>query len=546
MAKLDRKKVLLVGLASLLLTFLQVEGWQRSMKYGTSMHTLPIFQKIGVLDGWQCVLWGVIEWVLISMILYGFFTFLENRSNKAITEAPSKGMKYIWPIATAVIFVLYVVWLIGCYPGYYNYDGGNQLVQVMYDETPYSTHHPLLHTLYVGGVITLGYKIYSVDLSFGIFLYCLSQMALCALCFGYSVRFIWQYTQKKIYPILAIIFYAICPPIVMFAMSTTKDTSCYAILLVAVIRLYELYKADAEGRRVSKTSWIITAILLTLSCLLRNNIVYAIAVLMVFFVIGCIKNKKTGFVVLFISVILMNSLVSTGLEKALHATPGSMTEALSVPFQQIARLYADEGESAFTDEELELLYAAIEPEMIRQYNPMISDVIKFAFWRHLDVIKENLWDFVSLWARKGLQYPKSYIDSFLDNTYQAWYPETVLNAMGQHRYFMITGWNEESGTPKLQGLYDYYASLNDTDSYAKYPVLRWFFSIGAMFWMLLITLFYVLWRKDKVMLKTLALVLLVSMTNLLGPVSDVRYYLILFYLFPICVGILGKQSWEMV
>ena len=534
--KIDIGKARLVGGLAFLLTLMQVNGWQRSMKYGTSMHTSSFFQKIGMLESWQCVLVGIVEWVIYCILLYCFFSFLD-RQRTVKPKFFAKMPRHLGLIFFGLLLIFYIIYLIGCYPGFNNYDGFNQLVQVMYKEVPYNTHHPLLHTLIVGGIITIGYHIRSVDLTFGVFLYCLFQVCICAASFSYAIRFIYQYTRKRIWTVLAFVFYAFCPPIIMFSLSTTKDTLCSAVLLVAVLKLYEIYRMDMEGQSILRKDWIIVTILLALSCLLRNNIVYAIVVLALLSFVFNKQNIK-GQLRLFISATVLYVIINSGLIIALDATPGSITEALSVPFQQIARLYVEEGESAFNDEEQELLYAAIEPSMLLTYDPVISDSIKYAFWRHLDVMKENMWEYISLWARKGLQYPKVYLDSFLDNTYQAWYPGTMLKDKKGYRYFNITEWQEESGRPRLPWLYDFYKSIYFEGSYQKYPVLRLFFSIGAMMWMTIITWFYGLWKKDRNISKILSLILLVCFTLFLGPVSDVRYYLILFCLFPVCLAFL--------
>ncbi len=555
MKKIEKRRVLFAGVLALLFSIMQVDGWQRSMKYGTSMYTSPFLQNIGILDRWQCLLMGVIGWIVFGVLLYFLFGFFgksrtasaENSKQENTHMTKSSALrnavwKYIWPISAGFLFLIYLIYVIGCYPGYYNYDGSTQLVQVMYEEIPYDAHHPLLHTLFFGGIINLGYQLYNVDLTFGVFLHSLAQMTICAVCFGYSVCFVYRHSGKRLLAILAFVFYAICPPIIMFGMSTTKDIICYAVLLVAILKLYGIYWQDAENGSASKADWVTTGGLLTLSCLLRNNIVYAIFVMALVSLIYCLRKRRMGFVFLFGGVILASAIINTGLETVLKAESGAATEALSVPFQQIARLYYEEGESAFSEEELTLLYAAIEPEMLTTYNPMISDPIKYAFWRHWDVITEYKWEYLSLWLKKGLQYPDVYLDSFLDNTYQAWYPATVLGDINGSRYFDITGWQDEFGSPKIQGLYDYYEGVFRESSYARYPILRMFFSTGAMLWLLLITWVYGLWKKDYRMVWALLPVLLVCGTNLLGPVSDLRYYLILFYLCPVCVGFLAAEK----
>lgn len=539
--KFDKRKAGLVSVLAFLLMLMQVNGWQRSMKYETSMHSLPIFQQIGMLEGWQCVLIGIVEWVIYCILFYGLFSFLERRSDfrtMSSVEIP----KYLWLIASGGLLIIYIVYLIGCYPGFYNYDGGNQLVQVMYEEVPYNAHHPLLHTLIEGGIITWGYRISNEDFAFGVFLYCLFQMCVCVACFGYSIRFIYQYSRKQLLAVLAFIFYAFCPPIIMFAMSTTKDVMCSVMLLVAVLKLSEIYSMDMQSKAVTRKNWIITAILLLFSCLLRNNVVYAVVLLAVLSIIFNKHNFKNQFS-LFIVVTVLYVIINNGLIKVLDATPGSITEALSAPFQQIARLYAEEGVSAFDEKEQELLFVAIEPEMLATYDPVISDAIKYSFWRHLDVIMENKWEYISLWIRKGLQYPKIYLDSFLDNTYQAWYPVTVIKDEKGYRYYDITAWQEENCRPRLPWLYSLIKSIHYEASYQKYPVLRLFFSIGAMLWIMIITWFYGLWNKDRSIYGSLLLILLVCFTFMLGPVSDVRYYWILFCIFPVClVFLFGRPN----
>ena len=145
-----------------------------------------------------------------------------------------------------------------------------------------------------------------------------------------------------------------------------------------------------------------------------------------------------------------------------------------------------------------------------------------------------------LWLKKGLQYPKVYIESFLYNTYQAWYPGTAITEKRGVRYFDITGWQDDYGTPHWQGLYDFYADIR-YGSYTKYPVIRLLFCTGTMFWTCLIAWFYGIWRKSRHVITALLLALLVCATIFCGPVMDIRYFLILFYLFPVCLGIMLQK-----
>ena len=52
-----------------------------------------------------------------------------------------------------------------------------------------------------------------------------------------------------------------------------------------------------------------------------------------------------------------------------------------------------------------------------------------------------------------------------------------------------------------------------------------------------------IWKK---IVTALLLVLLVCVTCMFGPVSDLRYYLILFYLFPVEIALLFQPRGENV
>ncbi len=541
MTKLDKRKMMIAGMLSGLLTFMHIAGWQISMDYGSSFYQSVFFQNIGVWEGWQCILVGSLEWILLSGLFYYLFLWFEKREKSAEVASASKvgDLRFFWIISFLLLYALWLLFLWGCYPGYYNYDVGNQLPQFMYEEVPYSAHHPLLHTLLEGFIITLGYRIYSVDLTLGVFLYNSFQMMICAGCLSYSLQFIYKRTRNHILTILAFVFYGFCPPIVMFAMSTTKDVMCYSILLVAFIRLWELGKALEEEKPVKLLNWIVLGLLLIFTCLLRKNIVYGLVIFALCSLLLIRKQRKKQ-LLLYIAVLIVYFVIDKGLLLALDAIPGSVNEAMCVPYQQMARLYTQVGKEAFSQEEYALFCEVIDPETLSCYDPAMGDYTKSSFFPGLQTIMEHKWDYFILWAKKGLAYPKIYIDSFLYNTYQVWYPATLVTEQKGVRYFDITAWQHEYGAPNWQGLFDFYEGIR-FGSYAKWPLVRMLFSTGTMFEMMLITIFYSVWKKDKSMFTALLLILLVCGTSLCGPVSDVRYYLILFYLFPVCFGYLFQK-----
>ena len=530
---------IITGILGGLLAFMAVYGWQSSMKYGTFLLQAGIWKKIGSLSHAGCVLAFAVLFPFFTWLLHFGYSRLDGRKKKERPESAWKSWQQ-WILAGGILYACYLFLLISCYPGFYNYDIGNQLPQIMYPEVPFTAHHPLLHTIVGGGIITIGYHLRSADLTFGVFLYNVVQMAICASCFSYAIVYMYRKTGSRILAVLSELFYILCPPVVMFTMSTTKDVTGYAFLLAAVVKVCQIYEDLNARKSPSGKQWITTGILLCLACLLRNNIVYALPFAAVFAVI-LVSYRRKQQILFWIAMILMPFVLNKALLTAVDATPGSAAEALSVPFQQIARVYVDKGEEAFTQEELDYLYTCIDPGDFEMYDPIIADEIKTAFWRHLDVIMADKGKAIKFWIKKGLQYPGCYIESFLDNTYQAWYPLTSLHDYKNNRYFNVTGWNEEYASPKIPQIYNFYVSMAE-DSYVKWPVLRLFCVTGTMFTMLLVSIFYAWWRKDKPVGIALFMTLLVVGTCMCGPVSDIRYYLILFELFPILLGYLHGEK----
>lgn len=539
---LNKRKWSVVAVVAFFFTVMQITGYQISMSYNTTVHQSDLFRNIGVLSaGWVALL-AVVEFPIWCVLIYVAFTLLERTKHSSQVYS-EKRMLLLWGLVTVLLFVCWIPCFKAAYPGFYNYDAFNQVPQALYEEVPYSAHHPLLHTLVMGKIISFGYH-HGETLNDGIVLHSIFQMAVCAVVFAYLVCYIFKITGRRLLSAMAFCYYAFFPVIAMFAMSTTKDTIFSILLQLCIVFLYEMLK-DRDG--FWKSKWKIGRFLCTvvLMCLFRNNGIY-IVVGTLFFLLILVKEYRRQCLALFVAAILLYCMISKCLLWALDAAEGSSEEALSVPMQQIARVYQEHGENAFSKEELTLIYAGISADDLANYNPFLSDNIKNYF--DYEVVKGNKFDYLSLWFEKGLQYPGEYVAAFLDNTYQAWYPGTSVYAepeAGETYYFdmsMRAGGERESKAPKLL---EFYEKIASGYFYQKIPVVRLFFSIGAMFWIALFALSYGVYRKNKPLVMAMVMALMCCATVFLGPVSLVRYYLVLYYGFPVSIGfLLTKQPSE--
>lgn len=537
--KRNKRKIVIVSLLALMFTVMQVTGYQISMIYGTSVHQSDFFQNINVLSEGQAVLLGIVEFPLWCLILYVLFSRLENQKDSRLVLS-HKTVFLLWSTFFIILLICWFPCFLAGYPGFYNYDAFNQVPQAMFEAVPYNTHHPLLHTLLMGKIVGLGFQFRSI-LNDGIALHSIFQMGVCAACFSYFVIYILKISKKRVPGLIAFCYYAFFPPIAMFAMSTTKDVLFSILLQFTVILVYEMCKDMstffASPKRIG--SLVCVAFLM---CLFRKNGIYII-VGMLPGVILLWKKYCKQLALLLLAIICLYFITDKALLLALNAEEGSAIEAFSIPIQQLGRVYYEYGENAFTEDELALIYEGISADVLLNYNPFLSDDIKNHF--NFTVVQDNKWDYISLWLRQGKLHPYEYLRAFLDNTYQAWYPGTSIYDepyIAETYYFDIDMRSPAKRSSKLPQLLDFYTEIATGHCYQQFPVIRLFFSIGAMFWFALFTFAFAIYQKNKPLITALLIILFCCATALLGPVSLVRYYLILFYGFPVSLAFLSDQT----
>ena len=96
------------------------------------------------------------------------------KSDEQIGDSAEKGQLRSFFLTAVAIFLCYVPVFLAVYPGFFVYDAQDELMQVI--TRNFSTHHPLLHVLLLGGIIPLVYKI-TGSYNLGIACYTLFQMA---------------------------------------------------------------------------------------------------------------------------------------------------------------------------------------------------------------------------------------------------------------------------------------------------------------------------------------------------------------------------------
>lgn len=281
--------------------------------------------------------------------------------------------------------------------------------------------------------------------------------------------------------------------------------------------------------------------------ILRNNGLYIVLAMLILLGFAGRKDwkkhgKKPG---LMLVGILLPYLLYTGpFYSMLHVASGGVEEMLSVPLQQMARVHRYEAD-ALDREDLELLYKIVPKENLDEYRATVSDFVKRGFNR--EAFGENKEAFFKLWLKWGTEHPLTYINSFLVNTVDMWYPNAVIDGYrhgdGRGSYFDYQVDKPGEEQVFLQGAHEYYESISHDMEIQQKPFVFLALSPGWYFVMFLVLFFYLWCEKRKAYILPCMIFVFHFGTVLLGPMALVRYMLIFYYGLPVLLAcVAGREG----
>ncbi len=460
---------------------------------------------------------------------------LSGRRGKHGKEAA----KQVWLFYAAVIFLCWVPVFLAYYPSVFAYDAEGQLYQVIAGD--YSTHHPLLHTLFLGAFFRLGGALGSY--SAGMAVHSVAQMLLMATAFGWGLSFLYQRRIPRWARILLLLFYAFFPANSVLALSTTKDVLFSALVMVHTLWLYRIV-CDRK-MRVSRREQAVYVFLTVLMLLFRNNAVYAYAVSIpvLWIVMGRIRTDgqrgediweagrvRRAYLGMTFMILLLFAAGSFSLKAVTHAHSGSPREMLSVPLQQLARTRVKAEEELEPSVRQELENYLSSEWVFAAYNPHLADPVK-----NRAVIHDNPKGLIETWIRLGWEHPAIYIDAFLDNSMGLWFLQDTSHAQ-------IYGIGTQSGFGYLStdnrqmpagceivehsflpGLRAFMEKIVSDNAYSRLPVVRLLFAPALYWWLLYLYLVTALYRKKYREVLPAAFLVAYYLTLLLSPTVLVRY-----------------------
>lgn len=502
---LNGKKLMLrVAVICYIFSFMTLIGLMLEAKMNLS------YKRLGVV-ALGSVLLGVVIYFTISFLIELKSTG-EKRKVIAFESLPDN----IFIIGVYLIIVLsWIPTLLAFFPGLFSADVPDQAVQTM---GTYSTHHPLIHTLFLQMCLRIGRTIWNTN--FGIFIYELVQMSLMAFIMSLAISYVRRKGASLYFIIGMILLYGIYPVSATLAITTTKDSLFSAFFLAFILLLVELI--DYEEHFFSKRKQICLVLSAVLCMLFRNNAVYVVPFAFIFLFI-CVPHYKKNVFKLGVATVLLFIVASMTLKVTTSAVDDeTKREMLSVPCQQLARVFVLERENLDDSEKDDILKYVPDAE---KYNEFIADNTK-----DTENIDGDIDGFLRLYITLLRKYPMRYLEAFLLNI-KGYYDlndtscNSITKGVDTIGYLWLYFWEYEGAEhihllPRLENWYYEWFCLNKIEDI---PVVNTLFRFGIFTWAILFSHAYIEGADKKKYAPVFWTVELLLLSYLFGPCSYPRY-----------------------
>lgn len=474
----------------------------------------------------------ILFWIQVYILLFEKILTYELKVYQ-YKQRGGRRKKGFWAGTWLMMALCYMPCYFSNYPGIMSYDS-EWITRQALGMLPFDNFHPFLHTLIWTAFIKMEQWIGIPQL--GLVSYSIMQVLTVTAVFTCVVRHMAQRGVNRGIVIVTWAFYALCPNIVVFSLITTKDVLFGAALIgfvLILLRLSEIYNLGGDNEQAIRSMMPVFCITGVLSCLLRNNMIYAMiisAVIILLVYKTLRKYLSIGFGIMIAAYIVIVGPVYHGI---LGVNPGDAREILSVPINQIARVYTLK-ENELPEGERQ----KIEKFMPRasDYRELIADPVKKYF--NTAEFLNNKREFIELWVSLFCQYPFDYLEAFLTLNVPYWYPEAdgVRSYIELGNYSPYYTFEYREWLPHVNQFYTKVAfnmSGENGSGIMRWPPFRQFFSLSMPFWMLIVMMISLIARKKGKSIIPFLPVIFLWLTYMLGPVSNFRYIYPIFILYPI-------------
>ena len=539
-----------IKVLSLILAFFMIFG--NSFMLVSS--TLLVFKNIGYFI--ISLLMYIGYYNLFLIIISYIFRFIDKNNydevgNKKNNKIISLFKKHPFLFSVVFIIICWLPYIISFYPIILSPDPSYQIKQFFGIRTKYAdysiliddnvvitNHHPVTHTVLLGGCLKLGELMGNDNL--GLFFYSIIQMTFLVTTLAFSIYYMQKMNLKTKYLFGVLLLYALVPMFPLYAMSGVKDVIFGTLIFLYLIFLHNYIKVKGDYKW---WQYILIILLLILICLFRNNGIHTL-ILSLPFLLFVVRKKWKEILIVMICVFGFYGVFDKIVLPYFKITPGSIRETLSVPFQQTARLVKYHSDD-LTSEEIEVIDKILGyDDLAERYNPELSDPVKNEYNKY--ATNEDLKEYFKVWFSGLIKHPGTYIEATMNNTYGYFYPEKT-------NWYVYYKYDDRIVEDGFSYSYNSLGTLrNVLSNYAVcfpyIPVIGLISNIGFNVWIILVLLTYAIYKKLYKNIVILSPVLALILVCILGPANTYfRYALPFIFAMPFIFAVfLEKQSKDIV
>ena len=389
-------------------------------------------------------------------------------------------------------------------------------------------HHSVVQTLLIHAFLLLGDGLFH-SFNIGIFLYDFFQLLFLISAFARVLSLLTKNRQASTGFFVFYLLYIILNPMIHnYIFLITKDTLYAACLLFLLCGLFRALQG--EHNRSVFCEIILSSIgMLVFRNEARFFLLFTFLVMALLY--APFRKQALG---LAAGVLVFSGLVFYLLFPSLGFTPSSRREAFSVPMQQIARCVRDHRED-ISEEEWQAIDRVLEADTIAaRYNPYTADPVKETFRE--SATSEDIVTFVKTWLGIFVRHPDTYLQAFIHNYYNFFYPEKTrmyhyyysyselnINYVNQFLAPLGKSFSLPSWSAKLRKNID---QVWD-GGLSEFPLFSFLMTAPVYFWGMILLVCWVIRRRCRTAVVLLVCPVLLMLFLLVGPSSgDYGRYLL--------------------
>lgn len=333
----------------------------------------------------------------------------ETTDDKARTWFPTDLKPRTVAVQSGVMFLCWLPYLIGYFPGLYWYDTSWQLYQYFQSPQAITDHHPFMDTYLFGWFAEIGNNLWNNPM-YGLFILIVIQQILAVTALTCAAGHLARFRIPWGIRIAVYAFFCLFPFFPTIFSSLSKDSVAAPFFIVFCLLVCESIRVKGAVTRPC-VFYTLLIVMSLLACLTKKTGMYIIVPALL--VMLLLRQKAKSRIALAAVAILLSAIMVVAIPKAvlpaLHVQPGESSEMLAVPLQQLAHV-AKNDPSGFSHDELAVMsrtYHMPMDKLGKAYSYMAADPVKGSGPARTDRSA-----FVRMWTQQGLKHPSDYFGAW--------------------------------------------------------------------------------------------------------------------------------------